>query len=239
MSRRKELWHINIDQRYFEETPQYRSYFSHWSGEPVIGESTPSYLTKGILYKTVDRSTQYFSSTDSAARRIARCAPDAKIILSLRSPIARLESAYRKNRAQKKDHIAESIEKHVYECIDRLSGDPGRSNSIFVSKYAIHLDEMFTYFRNDNVFILIFEEWTQRPEEFLPSVFSFVGLELAEESPIVSKKNSFAEYRSADEKEAVAFLTPEVKQKLIEIFEPDVAYVERMIGRELPAWYHE
>ena len=62
----------------FDKGPEYYSrFFAHWNGEPVVGESTPMYL-----------------SLPHVPRRIAALLPDAALVAVLRSPAEQAWSSW-------------------------------------------------------------------------------------------------------------------------------------------------
>src|SRR5205823_5545897 len=67
----------------------YREQFAGWSGEPVVGESTPSYM----FYRHQPRL---------CAERIKSVIPDVRLVALLRNPIERAQSALAHHVARKR-----------------------------------------------------------------------------------------------------------------------------------------
>jgi hypothetical protein len=75
-----ELSYFDSDRRYALGPDFYRSQFAGWSGEPILGESTPGYLMAR-------------NDPVEVARRIGETVPDARLLVVIRDPVDRAQSA--------------------------------------------------------------------------------------------------------------------------------------------------
>lgn len=245
----KEQWYFNCDDIYRKGLSAYRRKFSGWNGEAMIGDITPTYFEKGWLYKKSRRKGKYYSPSDSAAKRIARTIPDAKIILTLRHPVARLMSQYVKNFHQRKKVVASDINKHIKSLI---GSDTVAANYVYANRYSVHLEEIMSQFPSENVKVIIFEEWTDDVGTACRDIFRFLGIDdsvtvddrkqyNSGHSYILKSRNAQRPDASplteiADHRNPKFALNAESKDYLMETFRHDTAYVEQFLGRSIDAW---
>lgn len=243
----KEQWYFNCDDVYRKGLSAYRRRFSGWNGQAMIGDITPSYFVKGWLYEKSRRKGKYYSPSDSAAKRIARTIPDAKIVLTLRHPVARLVSQYVKNFHKRNKVVSDDINKHVHSLIE---SDTVVSNYVYANRYSVHLEEIMSQFPSENVIVIVFEEWTDDVGTACRDIFRFMGID---DGVAMDDRRQYNSARSYVEKSQTAHppvdspsdgsgdnqrfaLNSESKDYLLETFRPDTEYVERFLGRPIDAW---
>ena len=160
----KEPHFFNRDREYEKGLDYYRTYFKNCenhayrqaghayrqAGKKLRGEYTVNYL--------------YF---DSAAERIKKDFPDAKIIIALRNPIDRAYSNFRyeQSRVQIPDNI--SFENAVRQ----------KEYARFIN-YSLYSDGLKRYlarFPKENVLIVIYEDIKKDPLAFIQNIYRFVG----------------------------------------------------------------
>jgi Sulfotransferase domain len=145
-SPRKELhffeyyWNDQFNDVHIE---QYHQFFPRPVGK-VSGEWTPRYM--------LDLSTPH---------RLKMSAPDARILVLLRDPIARLRSGLR--------HMASH---HPGRLHPRLVND-----AIAFGRYGEQLDRLSRQFSSSRILILQFERCVQDPEMELARTFDFIGVD--------------------------------------------------------------
>jgi Sulfotransferase domain len=133
----------------------YLKYFRARSSEQFAGELSPT----------------YFYSRE-ARERIARQIPSCKIICTLREPVARAYSHYRKLRAV--GQIGGSILEEITNCPDLREA----------SRYTFHLrawQELFP----ESVGTFFYDDLEANPQEFVDTICRFIGVEPLELTPEV------------------------------------------------------
>ena len=103
-----------------------------------------------------------------------RMIPDAKIILTLRNPVTRLISQHEKNLLQGKKNIIPDLAAHIER--DIRGESPPSVNFVLANKYRQHLEHVFNYYKREQIFLMIFEEWTKSPEKILPKLLQFLDV---------------------------------------------------------------
>ena len=139
----------------------YQSFFSEWSGQPVVGEGTPSYL-----------------SHPESARQICRFLPHVKTIVQLRNPIDRAYSAYW--HGERIGRLKGGFEKAVESELADEGPDPQPwQDLVRRGHYAEHLQCYFDLgFRRDRMLILRFDEILEDTTGALATVQKFLGVEV-------------------------------------------------------------
>lgn len=120
-----------------------------------------AYLAAGEI------STSYIAS-DQALERIRRFDPDIKIIIMLRNPVNRMVSNYRM-------FVENGRTDSSFE--EALVDQPA---IVAYSRYGEHLDRITKFFPRSNVFVGIYEEIFQGPEQmntFLSALLVFLGVD--------------------------------------------------------------
>jgi Sulfotransferase family len=231
MPETKELMYFNHDRRFRPDLKNYMKMFHGYRQEQLIGEATPLYMEAGTLYDRQDKM-QLFQS-ESAIQRIHESLPNAKIIVSLRSPITRIVSIYKKNRLQGKYSTS------LREEIENALKEGSRSKLFHKNRYDIHLENIFKYFSRSNVKIIIFEEWTKNIRIVMTDLCAFLGIpdrdswhQLPENA-----QHKTDRYRK-DEKLSVAEMDvkidPELQAQICNELSMVYEYVEKLMERKMP-----
>ena len=140
---------LHFFDRYFDKgTDWYFANFSDKGEDQIAGEFTPAYL----------RGKQ-------ALGLIAETCPDARLIISLRNPIARAISHYTflKNR--------KSISSSFYDALL----DP-RFEILKAGLFGEQVQKCLELFPPENVHIIIFDDIKTRPEQVLSDLYQFLGV---------------------------------------------------------------
>lgn len=175
MPEQKELGFFDQDKLYRQGEMAYRRCFQSATDEAAIGEATPRYLMKG---KRKDSFGEYvYDPQDDAPTRIASLLPDLKSILTLRNPVTRAYSQYRKGMAKGTETAATFREALESE----LRGQRTATNSIraliYTNTYSIHLARWLELFPSDRVHIVLFESWVSEPETAYQKLCRFLDID--------------------------------------------------------------
>lgn len=179
MSDPKEPFFFDV---HYEEGPLfYRRFFDHWTGESLLGESTPSYLHNAYV---VDR--------------LAATVDDPRFVVVLRNPVDRAYSHWwmmRMHSGPKEEHrsFAEAVERNIeaieanpepdpeYERRQRLAERRGEADIerdyVEIGIYAKHLSRWFGAFPEDRFQVVLSSDLDDRPRETVESIWSFLGLD--------------------------------------------------------------
>jgi hypothetical protein len=126
---------------------QYLSLFEAADGQKAIGEASPVYL-----------------DNPGVAKRIASFAPEAKIIVSLRDPVARAVSGYqmwvRSGKEQRPPNLA------------LRPGERWLEGSI----YAPKLQKYYEHFPRENIKVILFEDLVKNATDVVCDLFGFLNV---------------------------------------------------------------
>jgi len=136
---------------------KYLNLFKNVKNEKIIGEATPTYL-----------------ADPKAAELIHQISPNAKILISLRDPIERLFSNYLMyngvGRIKKSFH--EVIENELKYEFDNCEYELKLERSLYSESVKRYIDT----FGNDQVKIIIFEEFVKDTTSTIEEILKFLGL---------------------------------------------------------------
>jgi len=257
MPQQKEIHFFARDSLYAQGEAMYASFFDDAEEGQICGEATPTYFTHGHMFD--DSMNHYWSPDDDSVVRMAKMYPDMKVILSIRHPAVRAHSFFWRMVWQGQEK-AKSLEVAIEE---ELKGGRYYMDTVYcplyLSRYSIHLRHWLKHFKRENIKILIMEEWTKEPAKTLAEIEAFIGVQhsgLLDED--IQKTNvgrralhpalrflsaikptsriSRALTRRFLSKKGYPDLNAKTFQRLSEIFEEDIHYVEDILGREIKAW---
>lgn len=225
------------------EAESYLALFAGARGERLRGEASPSYLSR-----------------KRAPAAIRRANPDARILISLREPVARTHSAYL-------SLVSDGIERRTFaEAVgDDLAGRRASGCPTYVKPrlYAPGVARYLEAFEGQ-LLVLFFEELVADPARVMAQLYRFLDVDPSFADQLPRKPhNQFRQPRNRligrllaarriaraivpgplQGRIAQATMKPVAKprpdpdsvQRLCEIYEPDVAAVWRLLGRRLPA----
>lgn len=226
----REIHFFNNESRYPAGLLSYMYDFGGYQSEPIIGEVTPDYWEKGLVYPA--KSHAAIEVDDDAVRRIARDVPGIKLIVTLRDPVSRIRSTYVKSFLQKK--TKSSLE-------DELSLEAaGKSRLMLIrrSQYHKNIQHILTLFPSHNLKLLIFEEWIRDQGHYASQLFDFLGASTDVKIPNMHK-NSFDRYRSGNnKKEPDLEISLPTKKYILEATNDCRSWLESFLDRKLP-WESE
>lgn len=234
------LWH------YDKGLEWYAAHFRNCPAERPIGEFSPNYF--------IGAQTR---------EQIARDIPNCKILCTLRDPVERTYSHYRKMREG--EYFSGSFE----ECLEK------RSDILEWGRYAFHVGEWRRLFGTNNVLVLIQDDLKADAQAFLNHVCDFIEIpRFPLNDPTMQDKKvnaipSLPKYPRVAKAARVARdrlqkrgmysvvnvlklpalrnllfsggpsferLRPETDARLRQFFRPEVEALESMVGRDLSAW---
>lgn len=256
----KELRFFDRDENYNRGLGYYESQFEGQDGETAIGEASPPYWYRGITFDE-DREFKYDPDDDPPAR-IHEAYPDLKIIFTLRNPVSRAYSQYWKNVRQGRERTYP-----FSEAIDaELSGERDHHETAmcwyYKNQYSTHLKRWYDLFGEDQILVLVFEEWITDPPTTLDEICDFLDVEPPESWDDTDRQKNktktpknlrineiYHDYlRWTGIGELIYYLnlrtgypemSAEMETYLAEVFESEIAAVEELTGKNLDIWREE
>lgn len=231
---RKEVEYFST--RFTEGESWYRAHFplstrvsirSRRIGRPALSfEATPDYLLHPF-----------------AAQRAAQLVPDARIIVLLRNPIDRAISQYGHNRrlGQEPLPLAEALDQEVERLApeaEKIANDPAyqarplrRYSYVARGRYAEQLVRWQSWFPQDQMLIVRFEDLTAAPAPTLSAIESFLGIDdwHPQEFANHSYGRSGRSNGASDDQE--------IRTRLAAVFEPHNRQLSDLLGYDLE-WSH-
>ena len=198
-----------------DEDTDYKKYHANFQPKPnhrVIGEASPIYM--------------YW---ETAPYRIWRYNPKMKWILVLRNPVERAFSAWNMETKRGAENLSfkEAIEKEAERCREALPLQHRVYSYVDRGFYAHQVRRLFNIFRENNCLILLNEDLRTSHETTLREVFDFLNVDKS----FVPPEASVFE-QGYDDK-----IDKELYSRLIDIFYFDIKELERLLKRDLSAWY--
>ena len=195
-----------------EDYKKYHANFKPTPKQHVIGEASPIYM--------------YW---ETAPYRIWKYNPKMKWILALRNPVERAFSAWNMEmkRGKEKLPFAEAIEKERERCREALPLQHRIYSYVDRGFYAPQVRRLFNIFGTNNCLVLLNEELRNDHKKTLHRVFEFLGVD----SSFVPPEASVFEQEYTDK------IDNQLRSRLIDIFHFDIKELERLLGRDLSAWY--
>ena len=126
----------------------YKNFYDGYSGEKIVGDISPSYLSYG-----------------EAPNRMHKHIPDAKIIVSLRNPADQIWSLY--NLWLNRGYTKKSLNTVIHEKEELL-------NNVL---YFKHIQRFMEYYSKDNILIIFYEDLKRSPISFLEKIYRFLEIE--------------------------------------------------------------
>jgi hypothetical protein len=218
----------------------YQSFFSGWSGQPVVGEATPEYLV-----------------TPRSAEQICRFLPEVKAIVQLRNPIDRAYSAYW--HGERAGWLSGGFKKAVdAEFASSHSDTRPFHDLIRRGQYSEQLQWYFDQgFDRDQMLVLLFDDILTDTSGALRTVQEFLEVEVvltdfprantARVSRLPRRLRSylFRHWRKRTVR-AISVVTqrpfvpppmdPEVRETLVAYYRPWNNELSELLGRDLSFW---
>ncbi|MGB3617901.1 MAG: sulfotransferase, partial [Catalinimonas sp.] len=151
--REKEIHYFSVEKNLARGEAWYLDFFSHYRGESVIGEASPTYTVRPNL---------------ESAKHIHAFNPDMKIIYITRHPYQKLLSEWKmdyvanrfKARGGFETYVRHRVEIHqvLYHCCFDYQIDPYRN-----------------LFPQENILVLFLEDWGKSPEDEARKLCAFLA----------------------------------------------------------------
>lgn len=168
------------------EIEGYHGWFPRKPGT-VTGEWTPNYLTYPWVLPL-----------------LAEAAPDARILVALRDPVARFLSGFTFRLSMGAPHGVTTV------------ADAYRQGF-----YARMLNDLYQWFPAEQVLVLQYEQMRNDPQHWLDQTFSFLGLDPFRPTEISREVNVTRQKRVE--------LDPEARRRIVDIYRPDVIELRGLV----------
>jgi hypothetical protein len=236
-----------IRTRAVRDLDSYLRLFSDARDERVRGEASTGYL-----------------HTPGVAERIRAYVPHARLIAVLRNPIDRAYSAFTHARRIGWEPLTDFEEALRLEQRRLAERWIGLTLYTTVGRYARHLDRYLAVFPCDQIRVYLFDDLVKQPTRLAQDVFRFVGVD-DEFQPDVTMRNRgravrsvrlgmlsrtvrrsrvgrrlpsrpFGTFLRAINDRPIDQLPDPTRRRLADEFEPDIAQLSRLLGRDLSPW---
>lgn len=144
---------------------------------------------------TGDFSNQYLAHPDAPATA-SRLIPDARLIAILRHPVDRAYSNYLHERRAGREPLRSFEEAWHDDERRRANGWSPFSWYVDQGFYARHLRRWLACFPREQMLILFYEDWQQRPQDVLAQIWRHLGLAPVAH-PVITRENTSLEPRWA------------------------------------------
>jgi Sulfotransferase domain len=164
-----------FDRKWDRGLSWYLSRFEGHSGQPAVGEATPTYLAE-----------------PNALDRMASTIPDARLLAVLRDPVDRAYSHYWMEHARDRD--PRTFEEAI---ADELTGRPGAPDYLARGRYVRQLEDVGARFPRPQLRVVLFDDLRDRPHETYAGVCRFLGIDDRFVPPRLGERvNRYVEFRS-------------------------------------------
>jgi len=193
----------------------YRQQFGGWSGEPIVGESSPKYLLPG-------------NDPREVARRIDANLPDVKLIAIVREPVERMYSAVL-------HHIKRGrlpIDADLFAMVAHSHPDVDELDLVGAGRYTANLYPYHAIF-GDRLLVLLNDDLRSRPAEVYDAALRHIGARPGFEASRLDRV-LFSNRRSV--RPTGPRLSRQQRRILYMLYRSDVEELEALIGCDLTAW---
>ncbi|MCU1463823.1 MAG: hypothetical protein JWO37_3898 [Acidimicrobiales bacterium] len=246
MAKVKELHYF--DHNYDKGIEWYRRQFDGWSGQPAVGEASPSYLF-----------------LEEALPRLTRDVPEARLVATVRNPVDRAWSHYWFSVARGNESLSFA---------DAIAAEPARLASGQMSHRIVHsylargrylaqLQRAEKLVGRDRLHVIVFDDLRDRPDATYAELCRFLGIDDTVRPRTLGQARNEGRYarpRSAAlsrvalrlpvrprrailrrnmRSEKAEPMRPELRRDLIARFAEDNAALGEWLGRDLSGWSRE
>ncbi len=194
-----------------------KRYHAHFRGAPpgsVWGEATPIY-----------------SYWWPAMARIWAYNPAMRLILCLRNPVERAYSHWAMETGRQWDHVSfpEAIASEQERCRAALPEQHRVFSYVSRGFYSEQLRRLWSFFPREQTLILRQEQLLEDPASTLLAVHRFLGVEpIPPAQPLQANRGRYPNR-----------IDPAVHQQLQQLFNPEIAQLEQLLGWDLNHWRGE
>jgi hypothetical protein len=177
----------------------------------LVGEVTPSYL--------------YW---EPAMERIRNYNPQIKLIILLRNPIERAFAHWNMQRFKDREPLdfLDALKEEPRRIAQALSIESRRFSYVDRGFYSVQLEHAFNLFSREQVKIVRFDDFRDRKQEALDTIFDFLGVKRIRVTRDTDR--NVVPYERA--------MTPEERKYLVEVFSAEITKLEQMLGWDLSGW---
>ncbi len=229
-SKVKELDFFNQNEEDIQEGfADYLKKFDQESSYSIRMESTPHYFwrkEKNSIFSAGQDT--FFDTAENIYKYLDR---DAQMIVMLRDPVSRAISAYHHNYAMGRNNACKTI----FDC------DPnwGLIELGFYRRHIEHWDALF----GDRLHYYFFDDITNNPLALIRRILTDINLKLSQEveasvltNSKVNTREEILERNDDVSQKEFPKLTRQEVGALLAIYRPDIRYVEKRLGVDLPHW---
>lgn len=159
--------------------------------ESALEHAHPEYIAEGYNDQTtvvLQGWVQYLYYPE-ALLNIRKNSPDAKLIIVLRDPTDRAISAYRFFRRLGKEKL--TFREALAREAERLDGTFEERNDLTYidhGLYATQLKNLLKIFKHEDIFVTLYEDIQDRPQDVISEIYGFLGLN-TDFKPILAAQN--------------------------------------------------
>lgn len=146
-----------------------------------------------------------------------------RVLLLLRDPVSRTVSAYHHNNAAGRVRAGQGI----FDC-------PATMGLVDLSLYSVHWRHWASALGEQRLKVYLFDDLAGRPRKFLATVMGDLGLHVARDVLDLARPRRTIHGRKVPQ--VLPKLPVADIDRLLELSQPEIAWVERHTGRSLPAW---
>ena len=197
--------------RHFRPIPRSARLRFATARQAIAGEVTPSYL--------------YWRP---AMERIANYNPQIKLIILLRNPIDRAFAHWNMQRFKAREGLdfLNALKEEPRRIVKPLAIESRRFAYVDRGFYSAQLERVFKFFSREQVKIVKFENFRDRKQETLDSIFEFLAVKKLRD--IRDTDRNIVPYERA--------MTAEERKYLSGVFAAEIAKLEQMLGWNLADW---
>lgn len=222
MTRTKELGFFSDPSHRGDETAlaAYEKHFARARRARWRGESTPQYF-----WCRGERPWSPPVRSIEPADFVAEVLGDSleRVLVVLRDPVSRAVSAYHHNNGR--GRVAEG--QGIFDC-------PTSMGLVDLGLYSVHWQHWVGVLGEDRMRVYLYDDLAARPEQFLATVMTDLGLEATPDVLEAARPDRTVHGRSP--LQVAPTLPASDLDRLLELYEPEIAWVEQLTGRALPGW---
>lgn len=224
MSEVKEIGYFN-NANNVNNAASFAAYVAHFTPGAEAryrGESTPHYFWRRDPNGAFSPAGQH----DMAEFVRDRLGPDLRIVVSLRDPVSRAVSGYFHNIAMGRIGVEDSL----FRC-------PPAMGLVDLGFYERHWRHWAETLGTECMHAVLFDDLVVDPAEYVRSVLTFLGLGFDDEVMRHLDATKLGERPQMNKlRETRNRISPQEIAALVSLYEDDIAFVERLTGRDLATW---
>jgi Sulfotransferase domain len=206
--------HFFDDEEIFSRSADYEILHRHFrpiARSTMAGEVTPSYL--------------YWKS---AIERIHAYNPRIKLLVVLRNPIDRAFAHWNMQRFKDREPLdfLAALKEEPRRSAQSLAIESRRFSYVDRGFYSAQLERVFKFFPRGQLMVVKFEEFRDRKQETLDTIFDFLGVKRMGAKR--DKDRNVVPYERA--------MTAEERKYLLDVFTAEIAKLEQLLGWNLADW---